>query len=55
MKFGMVQCDRCFTETPRDDAEGWLIDTFDRYLRFKASGVDDLCPRCADELALEES
>ena len=55
MRFEMIQCDAllagCEGQIERDNAEGWLTDTG------WTDGVntyEDVCPRCADAIALED-
>jgi hypothetical protein len=54
MRIERVQCDAwfegCATEVEFDDAAGWLLDI---YWTDGETTYEDLCPNCADVLALE--
>jgi hypothetical protein len=61
MRIARVQCDAllqgCETETELDNADDWFLDAPNRkggfYACLYAWGYEDVCPKCADKLALE--
>jgi hypothetical protein len=61
MRFEMVQCDAlrdgCVSQTEVDNADDWFLDAPNRkggfYALLGAWGYEDVCPNCADNLAVE--